>query len=199
MASGLLFFVQSAPGFQTPIYVYQKKGLGFSEQFIALIALVQAVGGALGGMFYGCFCRRWSLRTLLYPAIGLRAASSLLYLGYEGKKSALALEGACYFLYYLAQLPLSDLAARATPKGPEALGYSIIISAWNWGLFPSDIVGSALFDRAAPATGWALAFKHLVWINAVTTAIVLIAVPFLPRKLVDVREGESSEPAPQPA
>ena len=31
-------------------------------------------------------------------------------------------------------LPRFDLAVRSTPKGSEALGYSLLISVWNIGL-----------------------------------------------------------------
>ncbi|MCF7734441.1 MAG: hypothetical protein K9N23_22350 [Akkermansiaceae bacterium] len=87
-------------------------------------------------------------------------------------------------LLFLVQMPLFDLAARATPKGSEALGYSIIISVWNWGLLCSDLLGSALYEN------YRLPFKTLVWINAATTLVVLVAVPFLPKLLVDRREEE---------
>jgi hypothetical protein len=34
-------------------------------------------------------------------------------------------------------------------------------------------------------------FKTLVWINAATTLVVLVAVPFLPKLLVDRREEDA--------
>ncbi|MGA2500073.1 MAG: MFS transporter [Tepidisphaeraceae bacterium] len=189
ITSGLLFLVQFAPGFVTPLMFYQTDTLGFSDNFISLLALVDAVAGAVGAVFYGYFCRRVSLRVLLYASISITAGASLFYLGYVGHKSAVAIEAIYYLVYYLAQLPLYDLAVRATPRGSEALGYSIIMSVWNWGLFFSDIIGSYMFEK------WHVSFMGLVWINAATTALVLVAVPFLPRLLVDVREGEASPPA----
>ena len=89
-----------------------------------------------------------------------------------------------FFSYALVQMPFFDLAVRATPKGSEALGYSIIVSVWNWGLFCSDLIGSALYEDKH------CNFKQLVWLNAGTTLIVLVAVPFLPELLVDRREEE---------
>jgi hypothetical protein len=35
-----------------------------------------------------------------------------------------------------------DLAARATPKGREGLGYSLMLSVRNVALFGADVVGS---------------------------------------------------------
>jgi len=190
-AAGLLFLVQFAPGLSTPLFKYQTKTLGFGEGFIGLLTLIDALFGTLGALFYSYFCQRWPLRLLLYLSIGSTAALSMIYMGYNGRKSAIAIEMVYSFWVYLAQLPLFDLAARATPKGSEALGYSIIISAWNWGLSVSDPLGSFLFDKAGKYLGMAAAFKHLVWINAATTALVLIAIPFLPRVLVDRREQEA--------
>ena len=96
------------------------------------------------------------------------------------------IEGAAGLGLTLAQLPLFDLAARATPKGSEALAYSLMIACWNWGLSLSDVLGSWLFDKFDQT------FMNLVWVNAGTTALVLIVVPFLPAQLVDCREGETS-------
>ena len=41
---------------------------------------------------------------------------------------AMAIESVGTFLQYLAYLPLFDLAVRCTPKGSEALGYSLLIA-----------------------------------------------------------------------
>ena len=54
------------------------------------------------------------------------------------------------------------------------------------GLSLSDVLGSWLFDKFDQT------FMNLVWVNAGTTAVVLIVVPFLPGNLVDCKEGEMS-------
>jgi len=192
-AAGLLFLVQFAPGFQTPLMFYQTDNLHFSEKFISLLTLVDAVAGAAGAFFYVYFCRRFSLRQLLYGAVFVTGALSLLYLFYDDKVSALMIEAVYCFVYNLAQLPLYDLAARATPKGSEAVGYSVIMSVWNWGLFFSDLLGSALYQN------YGLTFKNLVWVNAGTTVLVLFAVPFLPSLLVDNKECAAGGAEPEPA
>jgi predicted MFS family arabinose efflux permease len=185
--AGLLFFVQFAPGFSTPLMFYQTNDLHFSENMIGILTTIDAVAGIAGAFCYVYFCKRFSLRRLLYASILLTGLISLLYLGYNDFRSALLIEAAYFFAYALVQMPLYDLAARATPKGSEALGYSIIISVWNWGLLFSDLIGSGLYEK------WHLTFKQLVWANAATTLVVLIAVPFLPKLLVDRKE---EEPAP---
>jgi len=184
--AGLLFLVQFAPGFSTPLMFYQTNDLHFSENTIGILTLVDACAGITGAFFYGYFCKRFALRPLLYAGILLTGLISLFYLGYNDFKSALLIEAAYYFAYALVQMPLYDLAARATPKGSEALGYSIIISVWNWGLFFSDLIGSHLYENRH------FNFKQLVWLNAATTLVVLVAVPFLPKLLVDRREEETA-------
>jgi predicted MFS family arabinose efflux permease len=164
---------------------HQTDTLHFSERFIGTLTFVDAVAGAAGAFFYALFCRRFSPRALIIGSISVTASLSLLYLGYNDQKSALLIEAIYCFVYALAQLPLFDLAARATPKGSEALGYSIIMSVWNWGLFFSDIIGSALFEK------FHLSFKSLVWANSATTALALLAVPFLPKVLMDRHEQMS--------
>jgi len=184
--AGLLFLVQFAPGFSTPLMFYQTDDLHFSDRTIGVLTLVDAIAGVIGAFFYGYFCKRFSLRPLLYGGILFTGLISLLYLGYNDFKSALLIEAAYFFAYALVQMPLYDLAVRATPKGSEALGYSIIISVWNWGLLVSDLIGSALYENKH------CNFKQLVWLNAATTLLVLVAVPFLPKLLVDRREEETA-------
>ena len=184
-AAGLLFLVQFAPGFLTPLMFYQTDTLHFSEKFIGLLTFIDALAGAAGAFFYVYFCRRLSLRQLLYGSVFFTAALSLLYLGYNDRNSAILIEAVYCFVLSLAQLPLFDLAARATPKGSEAVGYSIIMSVWNWGLFFSDLIGSGLYEK------YHMTFKSLVWVNAGTTALVLLAIPFLPALLVDHKETEA--------
>lgn len=184
-AAGLLFLVQFAPGFLTPLMFYQTDTLHFSEKFISFLTLIDAIAGAAGAFFYVYFCRRLSLRQLLYGSVFMTAALSLLYLGYNDKNSAILIEAVYCFVLSLAQLPLFDLAARATPAGSEAVGYSIIMSVWNWGLFFSDLIGSGLYEK------YHMTFKNLVWVNAGTTVLVLFAIPFLPSLLVDHKEVEA--------
>jgi len=183
--SGLLFLVQFAPGFSTPLMFYQTDVLQFSENQIGMLTLIDAFAGAAGAFFYAYFCRRFNLRTLIYMSIFFSALVTLLYLFYNDFRSAIVIEIVFMFCYYLAQLPLFDLAARSTPKGSEALGYSIIMSVWNWGLFFSDLLGSGLYEK------YNMSFKSLVWVNAATTALVMVVVPFLPKLLLDSREGQA--------
>ena len=75
-----------------------------------------------------------------------------------------------------------DLAARATPKGCEGLGYSLMLSIRNVAIFGADVVGSYLADHKWP-------FANLVYLNAGTTAVVLILVPLLPATLMQSKDA----------
>jgi predicted MFS family arabinose efflux permease len=70
-----------------------------------------------------------------------------------------------------------SLAARATPKGCEGLGYSLMLSVFTVAMYGADVVGSYLADHKWP-------FANLVYLNAGTTAIVLLLLPFLPAALM---------------
>ena len=65
-----------------------------------------------------------------------------------------------------------------------------MMSARNFALGGSDVMGSWLIDS------WGWAFHQLVWLNAGTTALILLFIPFLPRAIVNRKDGEA---APTPA
>lgn len=189
ICGGLLFLVHLSPGYTTPLFYYQTNELKFSPQFIGNLMVAGGIMGLVGSLIYPFLCRRFRLRTLLFMSISCTALTSLCYLGYVSHKSAIVIEGLGMLGYTLAQLPLYDLAARATPKGSEALGYAVMLAFWNLSMMVSDVLGSYLFDQ------FQMSFRNLVWINASTTALVLIVVPFLPSYLVDKKEGESATEA----
>jgi hypothetical protein len=185
-AAGLLFLVYIAPGFQTPLYYHQTDTLRFSQVFIGDLGLVSGALGLLGAVLYGLVCVRLTLRPLLAIGIVWSVAGTLAYLFYRSAASALAIEAGNGLFATLAELPLMDLAARATPRGSEGLGFAVMMSVRNGALALSDIIGSHLVDN------YRVSFAHLVWLNAGTTALVLLAVPFLPAVLMNRRDAEGA-------
>jgi hypothetical protein len=109
------------------------------------------------------------------------AVGTLFYLFYSTWTRAIFIESQNGFFFTLAELALLDLAARATPQGCEGLGYSLMLSIRNVALFGADIVGSHLADHKWP-------FASLVYLNACTTAIVLLLLPFLPAALMHSKD-----------
>src|SRR5207247_867112 len=94
-------------------------------------------------------------------------------------------------------MALMDLAVRSTPAGCEAPGFSLMMSVRNFGLALSDVLGSKILDAHLMLGTHLIDFNSLVLVNAGTTFIILLFVPFLPRLIMNRREGET-EVAPEP-
>jgi predicted MFS family arabinose efflux permease len=184
-ATGLLFLVYLAPGFQTPMLYYQQDVLKFDPRYIGFLQLLGGAGGIVGAAAYGYLCRRLTLKVSLIAGILLNAASTLLYLRYDSARAAALIDSSAATLSILATLPLYDLAARATPVGVESFGFSLMMSIRNIAIFAiSDVVGSYLYGK------YHVGFKQLVWINAGSSAAVLLFVPLLPAALLAAREED---------
>jgi predicted MFS family arabinose efflux permease len=183
-AAGLLFLVYIAPGFGTPLYYMQIDTLHFSQSFLGTLLLLGGAFGIAGAFVYAFLCRKFSLRTLLYLSIIINVAGTMLYLFYTSGKAAAFIDSQNGFIGTLAELALMDLAARATPKGSEGLGFAIMMSVRNGGQAISDFAGSWLIDHHVTT------FFHLVWINAGSTALILLVIPFLPAILIDTHDGK---------
>ena len=175
-----VFFI--TPGFSTPLYYYQMDTLKLSQQFLGTLIVLSGAFGMIGSIFYGTLCSRWSLRTMLYISIIVNVLGTLGYLFYRSPVAAMIIESEGGFVAAIAVVALLDLAARATPKGSESLGFALMISVGNLAAALSDIIGSALVDHHI------MTFFNLVWLNAGTTALILIVVPFLPKVLIDTTD-----------
>ncbi len=185
-AAALVFFIQAVPTFRsTSFYDYQTKTLHFSDQLIGLIGFAGYGAALLSSGVYAWVCRKLTLRTSLYGTFILTAVSALPYLAYSANPlRATVIEAVGQFLLYLAYLPLFDLAVRSTPKGSEALGYSLLISVWNIGMLVGLQSGPMLYEHV-----FARNMTSLLWLNAVVTLGGVLLVVFLPRMMVDQREG----------
>lgn len=189
-AAGLVVLVIAAPGFNIALLYYQQDALKFDKAFIGVLGMFQGLGGMVGAGLYAAFCRRFNLRRIMYGSIVFHALMTLLYLGYHTPTSAMIITPLEGMTAVLAVLPLYDLSARATPRGSEALGYCVMMSVWNFTVNISDWLGTVIYRFFH--TG----FSYLVWVNVLTTALVLIAVPFLPGSLMDRRDGDPDLHAP---
>jgi len=178
-AAGLLFLVYTAPGFLTPLYYFQTDTLKFSQEFIGTLILLGGLFGIGGSLLYAFLCRRIRLRWLLYLGIAGSAMGSLTYLFYRSGSAAAIIESQNGMISAFVTLALMDLAARATPRGSEALGFAIMMSILNVAQSLSDVFGSWLIDHLH------FTFFRLVWLNAATTALVLVLIPLVPRLLLD--------------
>jgi len=171
-----------SPGFNTPLYYKQTDELKFSQPQIGFLGTYNGGMGMIAAVLYAFAIRRFSIKTLMFLGISLAAAGTVLYLFYTNLLNASLIELQNGFCAGFAEVALIDLAARATPKGCEGLGYSLILSVRNAAIFGADVVGSALSDAK-----WH--FSSLVFLNAGTTAIVLVMLPFMPKALMARKDG----------
>ncbi|WP_394793673.1 MFS transporter [Armatimonas sp.] len=176
-----------APGFGTPLLFYQQDTLKLGEQFIGNLGMISGSCGLLAALLYSKLCPRLPLRRLLPLGIICSSVGTLFYLGYNSVLTALLIEGLAGFVGTLAVLPLWDLCGRATPHKNEALGYSLMMSVLNLTGALSNLMGSWLYEHLH----WN--FKNLVWLNAGTTALVLLIIPLLPAALMDRRDGDVAD------
>jgi len=184
-----LALVYISPGFTTPLLYLQTDTLNFSTQYIGLMESIEGGAGLLGALIYGIVCRRFNLRQLLTAAIAANVTVTLLYLRYS-HATAPYIHGIVGLAVICSELALMDLAVRSTPPGCESLGFALMMSARNFALGGSDVIGSWLVD----SRHWV--FHELVWLNAGTTAIILFFIPFLPRAVMSRKDGDF---APGPA
>src|SRR5499426_1520387 len=184
-ASGtFLALVYISPGFTTPLLFMQTDTLGFSPPYIGLMESIEGAAGLVGALIYGAVCRWFNLRQLLTTAIAANAIATLLYLGY-GHATAPLIHAIVGFAVICSELALMDLAVRSTPPGCECLGFALMMSARNFALGGSDVIGSWLID----SRGWI--FHELVWLNAGTTALILVFIPFLSRAIMTRKDGDA--------
>lgn len=184
LAVFMLFLVYTVPGLNTALYFRQTDDLHFSTDFIGQMGSIEGAVGIVAALFYGTFCRKFSLRFLIIGGVGLSAVATFLYLIYAQDTAPFvhAASGSCGVL---AELALMDLAVRSTPRGCEALGFALMMSVRNFGLSMSDVIGSQIMDT------FHVSFPTMVTVNGATTLAVLLFVPLLPLSVVSRKEGEA--------
>jgi MFS family permease len=171
-----------SPGFSTPLFYKQTDEMHFSKQAIGNLGVFSGGFAILAAIVYSQLIKRLPIRVLILIGVATAAAGTLLYLFYSSWIRAIFIESQNGLFFGFAEVALIDLAARATPKGCEGLGYSLILSIRNIALFGADVVGSYLADHKWP-------FADLVFLNAGTTAIVFVLVPLLPASLMHSKDA----------
>ena len=179
----MIFLVYTVPGLNTSLVYRQTDVLQFSTGFIGMLGSIEGALGVAAAGFYAAFCGRFNLRTLLVGGVGLNGLFTLLYLIYTAG-SAPYIHAVIGFVSILTELAIMDLAIRSTPAGCESLGFALLISVRNFGVNMSDVIGTQMVDT------YHVPFNSLVVVNALTTIVVLLFVPFLPKIVLSQREGD---------
>jgi predicted MFS family arabinose efflux permease len=177
-AGAMIFLLAAAPGLNTPLFYYQRDVLHLPAEFIGFLEMVTAIAGFVVAGLYYPLCRRVNLRSLVAVSIVIHALGALCYLFYKTPQTAIVVSAINGATATLAMLPVYDIALRATPRGSEAIGYAVMMSMWNLTNALSDLTGSFIFEKLLSRN-----LTPLIWIDAATTLIVIVAVPFMPKAL----------------
>ncbi len=171
-----------APGFTTLLYYRQTDILHFDQQRIGYLGSFGGFGGILGAITYGAVVRRFSMKALLVFAIVTAAAATFMYLFYNSYSIAIAADFSNGFFFGFAEVAFIDLAARATPAGCEGFGYALLLSGRTFALKGADYLGSVLAQR----DHWS--WSSMVIINGLSTAVVIVLLPFIPKAMLASRD-----------
>jgi Na+/melibiose symporter-like transporter len=176
--AGLFLLCISLPQtFPTTLYFHQTTTLKFAVGDIGYLNAASGVGSLLAPALYLLFSRRLAPRRLLAVAVAAGAIGTAIDLFYASYGVALAIHLAGGVLFNVSFLAVMELAVWATPPGAAAMGFALLMSAWNIGGSAGDILGAQI------AHGWSLGFFHLVAIYAAFALLPLCAIRFLPRAM----------------
>jgi predicted MFS family arabinose efflux permease len=175
VAAGFSFLFYFAPGIQTALFYRQQDVLHLSTDQQGLMLFLNGIFAMAAATVYGTYAaKRWSLRTLLFWCILAGALGQMCYAFYDSVMQAYVIEGLWGLGWASADMALTDLYMRATPRGSEALGFSLMVSVRNLSLFGADWLGSKAMDA------YHLEFSTLAISNGLISLIALPLVFLLP-------------------
>jgi MFS family permease len=187
LIGAFIFLVAFSPSFGPAFLYYQTDKLKFSQQFIGILAALQAVGYIVGAFLYAPLSRRFPLARIVVYAVAVTAVTTFGYLLYRGPVSAVIIDSTFGVLAMLVQLALLDLAAKSCPPRVEGTYFALLMSIYNAGMQGSQVVGGYLYD-------W-LGFTPLVFISAIATSLVLVMVPWLRISAIEAKARAEAPPA----
>ncbi len=182
LAAAMVFLIYTVPGFNTALVYQQSDVLHFDKKYIGFLSALEAAFGVLAALAYAFFCRKINLRVLLLVGVALNGLTTLFYMIYTQPTAPLAhvFNGFCLIL---AEMAVMDLSVRATPRGCEALGFSLMMSMRNFGIALSDVIGSKLMDQ------FHFTFNSLIVANVATTLAILLFLPLIPKAILSWKDG----------
>jgi hypothetical protein len=185
-AAAMIILLAASPGMGTPLLFYQTDVLHFSKTFIGNLGFVGAAAGMIAAAVYFPVCRRFKLSNVVAVGIIIHTLGGLCFLFYRSWETAIIVTAISSVTSTMVMLPVYDIAIRATPKGSEAIGYAVMMSVWNLTNAWADWLGSFLWQRlkdSAFAATMGTPIGPLILIDAISTIIVIVAVPFMPKAL----------------
>jgi predicted MFS family arabinose efflux permease len=183
-AAAFSFLFYFAPGIQTALFYRQQDVLHMSTGQQGLMNFLNGIFAVATATFYGVYvAKRWPLRRLLFCCILAGAITQMCYAFYNSMQQAYVIESLWGLGWASADMALCDLYMRATPRGSEALGFSLMVSVRNLSIFGADWLGSKAMDA------YHLHFSTLAIGNGVVSLIALPLVFLLPAFIVDHKDG----------
>ena len=172
---GLFYF---APGYGTVQYGRQVDNFHLSPMQIGWLTSIASGTGVAVALLCSRFSRRWTPTLFLWLGVPLLALSNFAYLYYSSSFARNAfIDGGSSTFFFICEVALYSLAARATPAGCEAMGFAVLVGFRNLCLLVADLLGSSLWDHQR------VSFWQLLALNSGTTLLILILIPLLPRQL----------------
>ena len=168
--------------FNASLYFHQIERVGIANIDIGYLSSLQALAAVATGFAYAAFRPRFTLRTLVVTGLlfGAIAAGSLVF--YRSWEAALAIEVLRGTLGMVSLIALMEAAVRATPVSIAAMGFALLMSAWNLGIALGDYAGAWMVQHGV------LSFYGLAGLYALLSAMTLLALPLLPRSVFDEAE-----------
>jgi len=176
LVASFVFLFNFTPSFGPAFLFYQTDVLQFSQQYIGTLDSVSAVASVVGALLYVPLSRGLPLRRVINLAIGLAVISTLAYLLYRGRLSAILIHVMWGCTGMITQLAFLDLAAKACPQHVEATFFALLMSVFNLGTQASMSVGAHLYTVLGEGQR---AYDNLVLISTVTTALIWLLVPLV--------------------
>lgn len=165
--------------FNASLYFHQVEEVGLANTDIGYLNSIQALAGIATGLAYAALRPRFTLRTLVATGLlfGAVAAGSLMF--YDSWKAALVIEVVRGTFAMVSSIALMEAAVRATPVSVAAMGFALLMSAWNLGISLGDYAGAWMVQHGI------LSFAALAGLYAVLSALTVLALPLLPRSIFD--------------
>ena len=191
VVAGFIFLYAFSPSFGPAFLYYQTDVLGFSQQFIGNLSAVSSVASVIGALLYAPLSRGIPLRRSINLVIGLSVATTLAYLVYRGRMSAVLIHALWGCTGLISLLAFLDLAAKASPNRVEATFFALLMSINNLGVQASQSLGAHLYTVMGEGP---TAFTQLVLISAGATAAVWLLVPLVPiERIVAASRADAGE------
>jgi len=176
LVASFVFLFNFTPSFGPAFLFYQTDVLGFGQQYIGMLDSVSAVASVVGALLYVPLSRGLPLRRMINLAIGLAVISTLAYLLYRDRRSAMLIHVMWGGTGMITQLAFLDLAAKACPPRVEATFFALLMSVFNLGTQASMSVGAHLYTVLGEGQR---AYDKLVLISTAATSLIWLLAPLV--------------------